>query len=115
VLVAPENVQRQIYDTAGRENIVDIVERRSKLVTLVYRVLALVVTPPEGASDGETLAILADAFQLNASQEMEREREKKVRRTTDRDPLPESLMAAHSFLAPRPLTSQQQHIAHRII
>ena len=70
----------------------DIVERRSKLVTLVYRVLALVATPPEGASDGETLAVLADAFQLNASQEMEHEREKKVRRTTDRDPLPESLM-----------------------
>jgi hypothetical protein len=93
---------------------VDIVERRSKLVTLVYRVLALVATPPEGASDGETLAVLADAFQLNASQEMENERKKKVRRTTDRDPLPESLMAAHSFLAPRSLTSQRQHIAHRI-
>jgi hypothetical protein len=94
---------------------VDIVERRSKLVTLVYRVLALVDTPLEGASDGETLAVLADAFQLNASQEMEHERKKKALRTTDRDPLPESLTAAHSFLAPRGLTSQLQQIAHRII
>ena len=45
---------------------VDTVERRSKLVTLVYQVLGTFDLPPVEASEGEVLAALANAFHRKA-------------------------------------------------
>jgi hypothetical protein len=44
----------------------DAVERKSRLVTLVYRVLGTLELPSVDASEGEVLADLASAFQRQA-------------------------------------------------
>jgi hypothetical protein len=49
----------------------DIVERKSRLVTLVYRVLGTVELPPLDALEGEVLVLLASAFHRQALVTME--------------------------------------------
>jgi hypothetical protein len=44
----------------------DLVERRSRLVSLAYEVLGTIDLPPVDASEGEVLAALASAFHRKA-------------------------------------------------
>ena len=44
----------------------DTVERRSRLVSLAYKVLGTIDLPPVDASEGEMLAALASAFHSKA-------------------------------------------------
>jgi hypothetical protein len=55
-------------------HLLDAVERRSRLVTLVYQVLGTVELPPVDASEGEVLAALAIAFHRQSSVALEAER-----------------------------------------
>lgn len=43
-----------------------LVERKSRLVSLAYRVLGTIEPPPLDASEGEVLAALASAFHRRA-------------------------------------------------
>jgi hypothetical protein len=52
----------------------DTVERKSRLVTLVYQVLATLELPPVDASEGEVLAVLAGEFHRQSSVALEAER-----------------------------------------
>jgi hypothetical protein len=54
----------------------DTVERKSRLVTLVYQVLGTLELPSVDASEGEVLAVLAGAFHRQAVVAMEAERGK---------------------------------------
>jgi hypothetical protein len=49
------------------------VERQSRLVSLVYRVLGTLELPPIEASEGEVLAALASAFHCKAQTAVEAE------------------------------------------
>ena len=49
------------------------VERKSRLVSLVYRVLGTLELPPLEASEGEVLAALASAFHRRAQVAVEAE------------------------------------------
>jgi hypothetical protein len=53
--------------------LLDTVERKSRLVTLVYQVLGTVELPPVDALEGEVLAALAGAFHRQALAAMEAE------------------------------------------
>jgi hypothetical protein len=54
----------------------DTVERRSRLVSLAYRVLGTMEPPPLDASEGEVLAALASAFHRKALVAVEAELDK---------------------------------------
>jgi hypothetical protein len=54
--------------------LLDAVERKSRLVTLVYRVLGTLELPPVDALEGEVLVALASAFRRQALITMEAER-----------------------------------------
>ena len=51
----------------------DTVERKSRLVSIVYRVLETLELPPLEASEGEVLAVLASAFHRGAQVAVEAE------------------------------------------
>jgi hypothetical protein len=55
----------------------DTVERKSRLVSLVYQVLGAMDLPPLDASEGEVLVALASAFHSNALVAVERELDKR--------------------------------------
>lgn len=58
----------------GGGQLPDTIERKSRLVTLVYQVLGTLELPPLDASEGEVLAALASAFQRKALVAVETER-----------------------------------------
>jgi hypothetical protein len=69
-----------------------LVERKSRLVSLVYRVLGTLELPPLEASEGEVLAALASAFHHRAQVAVEAELD-----TPQRKPaLPENSMFSSS-------------------
>jgi hypothetical protein len=53
----------------------DTLERKSRLVSVVYRVLATLELPPVDASEGEVLAALASAFHRTALVAVEEDRD----------------------------------------
>ena len=53
----------------------DTVERRSRLVSLAYKVLGTIDLPPLDASEGEVLAALASAFHCKALVAVEADRD----------------------------------------
>lgn len=53
-------------DQDGEEQLLDIVERKSRLVSLVYQVLGAMDLPPVDATDAEVLTALAIAFNYKA-------------------------------------------------
>jgi len=46
----------------------DIIERKSRLVSLTYQVLGTIEPPAKGVKDSEVLAVLAGAFHRSAAE-----------------------------------------------
>jgi hypothetical protein len=59
-------------------------ERRSRLVTLVYRVLSKFTTPAAGEADSKTYERLASAFHKQAAQALDEEAEAAGKATKDK-------------------------------
>jgi hypothetical protein len=64
----------RIYDVNSEAvQLSDTLEQKSRLVSLVYRVLGTIELPPVEASEGEVLAVLASAFHRRAQVAVEAE------------------------------------------
>jgi hypothetical protein len=69
------------FVVAEDEQLLDTIERRSRLVTLAYQVLGTIDLPPLDASESEVLAALATAFHRKALGAVEADRDTPLRKS----------------------------------